>query len=70
MDNTTPLHQLGKPGDYGAVHLVTTYFRQWLCMHQIGDQNFWNFVLAWDENLFFGQLRNDSKNPRVALQDV
>jgi hypothetical protein len=25
---------------YGAVHLVTTYFGQWLCMHQIGNQNF------------------------------
>ena len=49
---------------YGAVHLVTTYFGQWLCMHQISNQNFWNFFLAWDENLFFKQLRNDSKNPR------
>jgi hypothetical protein len=54
----------------GGVHLVTTYFGHWLCMRQIGNQNLRNFFLAWDENLFFRQLRNDSKNPRIALQDV
>jgi len=55
---------------YGAVHLVTACFGQWLCMRQIGDQNFRNFFLAWDENLFFRQLKNDSKSLGTALQDV